>query len=56
MLEGINYLHGKFQINILKTEKLLNFLKSGNFGLKEKRKENSKCNRVVISTLKRKEW
>ena len=25
MLEGINYLHAKFQINILKNKKVLNF-------------------------------
>ena len=35
MLEGINYLNAKLQINILKKQKkLLNFKNSGNFGWK----------------------
>ena len=51
MLEGINYLHAKFQINILKNEKIIKLLESWTFWLK-KRKEKSEYNRIVITTLK----
>ena len=47
MLEGINYIHAKFQINILKNKRLLELWK------KKKRKENSEFKRVVITTLKK---
>ena len=52
MLEGINYLHAKFQINILKNKKVIELLELWTLWLKKKKKENSKYNRVVITTLK----
>ena len=57
MLEGINYLHAKFQINILKNKKDIKLLELWTLWLKKRRKkkgENSKYNRVVITTLKKK--
>ena len=53
MLEGINYLHAKFQINILKNKKVIKLLELWTLWLKKKEKENSKYNRVVITTLTR---
>ena len=54
MLEGINYLHEKFQINILKNKKIIKLLELWTLWLKkEKKKEkNSEYKRVVITTLK----
>ena len=49
MLEGINYLHAKFQINILKNKKVIELLELWQLWLKIK---NSKYNSVVITTLK----
>ena len=55
MLEGINYLHAKFQINILRNKKVIKLLELWTLWLKrkEKRKENSEYKRVVITTLKK---
>ena len=54
MLEGINYLHAKFQINILKNKKIIKLLELWTLWLKRrKKKENSEYKRVVITTLKR---
>ena len=57
MLEGINYLHAKFQINILKNKKVIKLLQLWTLWLKKKKKkkkkENSKYKRVVITTLKK---
>ena len=55
MLEGINYLHAKFQINILKNKKVIKLLELWTLWLKKKKKEkkeNSEYKRVVITTLK----
>ena len=53
MQEGINYLHAKFQINILKDKKVIKLLELWTLWLKKRRKgENSEYNRVVITTLK----
>ena len=55
MLDGINYLHAKFQIIILKNKKNIKLLELWTLWLKKRRKkkgENSKYNRVVITTLK----
>ena len=51
MLEGMNYIHSKFQINNFKKNKLSNFKNSGNFGLKKakKKKRNKEC---CYTTLK----
>ena len=55
MLEGINYLHAKFQINILKNKKIIKLLELWTLWLKKgEKKKNSKYNRVVITTLKKK--
>ena len=54
MLEGINYRHAKFQINILKNKKIIKLLELWTLWLKKKKKEkNSEYKRVVITTLKR---
>ena len=50
MLEGINYLHAKYQINILKNKKVIKFLELWTLWLK-KRKENGEYNRVVFTIL-----
>ena len=50
MLEGINYLHAKFQISILKNKRFIKLLELWTLWLK---KENSEYKRVVITTLKR---
>ena len=57
MLEGINYLHAKFQINIFRNKKVIKLLELWTLWKKEKRKKkrkekNSEYNRVVITTLK----
>ena len=53
MLEGINYLHAKFQINILNNKKVIKLLELWTLWLKkEKKGENSEYKRVVITTLK----
>ena len=53
MLEGMNYLHAKFQINILKNKKIIKLLELWTLWRKEKiRRENSEYNRVVTTTLK----
>ena len=49
MLEGKNYLHAKFQINILKNKKVIKLLELWTPWLKKK---NSEYKRVVITTLK----
>ena len=59
MLEGISYLHAKFQINILRNKKVIKLLELWTLWLKKKgekrrKKENSEYKRVVITTLKRK--
>ena len=58
MLEGISYLHAKFQINILRNKKVIKLLELWTLWLKKKgekrrKKENSEYKRVVITTLKR---
>ena len=60
----MNYLHAKFQINILKNKKVIKLLELWTLWKKEKNseynrvghnsKKNSEYKRVVISTLKRK--
>ena len=57
MLDGINYLHAKFQIIILKNKKNIKLLELWTLWLKKKgekrrKKENSEYKRVVITTLK----
>ena len=52
MLDGINYLHAKFQIIILKNKKNIKLLELWTLWLK-KGEKNSKYNRVVITTLKK---
>ena len=57
MLEGISYLHAKFQINILRNKKVIKLLELWTLWLKKKgekrrKKENSEYKRVVITTLK----
>ena len=53
MLEGIKYLHAEFQINILKTKKVIKLLELWTLIMKkEKKRENSEFKRVVITTLK----
>ena len=51
MLEGINYLHAKFQINIFRNKKVIKLLELWTLW-KRKEKKNSEYNRVVITTLK----
>ena len=54
MLEGINYLHAKFQINIFRNKKVIKLLELWTLWKKEKKREkNSEYNRVVITTLKK---
>ena len=53
MLEGMNYLHAKFQINIFRNKKVIKLLELWTLWLK--RKEKRKFKRVVITTLKKKE-
>ena len=48
MLEGINYLHAKFQIDILKNKKVIKLFKHWNSGLRKKREKNSEIKSVVI--------
>ena len=55
MLEGINYLDEKFQINILKNKKVIKLLDLWTLCLKKRKEKNSDYNRVVITTLKRKQ-
>ena len=53
MQEGKNYLHAKFQINILKTKKVIKLLELWTLIMKkEKKRENNEFKRVVITTLK----
>ena len=55
MLEGMNYLHAKFQINILRYKKVIKLLELWTLWLKKKKKKkrkNSEYKRVVITTLK----
>ena len=52
MLEGINYLHSKFQINILKNKKVTFRTLATLAEKKKEKKRNSEYNRVVITTLK----
>ena len=53
MLEGMNYLHAKYQINIFRNKKVIKLLELWTLWKKEKkRRENSEYNRVVITTLK----
>ena len=49
MLEGMNYLHAKFQISIFRNKKVIKLLELWTLWKKEK---NSEYNRVVITTLK----
>ena len=42
MLEGINYLHAKFQINILKNKKVIKLLELWTLWLKKKEKKEKK--------------
>ena len=51
MLEGISYLHAKFQINILRNKKVIKLLELWTLWLKKKGEKNSKYKRVVITTL-----
>ena len=56
MLEGMNYLHAKFQINIFRNKKVIKLLELLTLWLKKKkkkRKKNSEYNRVVITTIKK---
>ena len=55
MLEGMNYLHAKFQINNFRNKKVIKLLELWTLWKRKKRKEkreNSEYNRVVITTLK----
>ena len=52
---GINYLHAKFQINILKTKQLLNFQNSGNIGLKKGKRKIANTGVFYNTNKKRKE-
>jgi len=54
MLEGMNYLHAKFKINIFRHKKVIKLLELRTLWKKEKKREkNSEYNRVVITTLKK---
>ena len=53
MLDGINYLHAKFQIIILKNKKNIKLLELWTLWKRKEKRENSEYNRVVITTLKR---
>ena len=53
MLEGMNYLHAKFQINIFRNKKVIKLLELWTLWKRKKRKEkNSEYKRVVITNLK----
>ena len=52
MLEGINNLHAKFQIHVLKNKKVIKLLELWQLWLKKGKKQNSEYNSVVITTLK----
>ena len=55
MLEGMNYHHAKFQINIFRNKKVVKLLELWTLWLKKKkRKENIEFKRVVITNLKKK--
>ena len=51
MLEGINYLHAKFQINILKNRKVIKLLELWQLWLMKKEK-NSEYNSEIFTTQK----
>ena len=51
MLEGMKYLHAKFQINILENKKKFKLLELWTL-LEKKEKENSEYKKVVITSLK----
>ena len=53
MLEGMNYLHAKFQINIFRNKKVIKLLELWTLWKRKEKKQNSEYNRVVITTLKR---
>ena len=44
---GINYLHAKFQINILRNKKIIILLEIWTLWLKKKKRENSEYNRLL---------
>ena len=48
MPEGINYLHAKFQINILKNQKVIKLLELWQLWLKRKRKEKKIANTIEL--------
>ena len=54
MLEGMNYLHAKYQINIFRNKKVIKLLELWTLWKRKekKRRENSEYKRVVITTLK----
>ena len=52
MLEGINYLHAKFQINIFRNKKVIKLLELWTLWKRKEKEKNSEYNRVVITTLK----
>ena len=54
MLEGINYLHAKFQINILKNKNIIKLLELWQLWLKRKKRKEKKIanTRAVFTTLK----
>ena len=57
MLEGINYPHAKFQINILRNKKVIKLLELWTLWLKrkEKRKENSEYKSCYHNSKKEEE-
>ena len=56
MLVGMNYLHAKYQINIFRNKKVIKLLELWTlWKRKEKKRENSEYNRVVITTLKKRQ-
>ena len=54
MLEGMNYLHAKYQINIFRNKKVIKLLELWTLWKRkeEKKKRENSENRVVITTLK----
>ena len=51
MLEGINYLHAKFQINILKNKKIIKLLELWTLWLKKKEKKKIANTIELLSQL-----
>ena len=53
MLEEMNYLHAKFQINILENKKVIKLLEPWQLWLKKRKEKNSEIKRVVKQHVKK---